>query len=239
LWNGAEKSSDFGRGIKTIRGIAESSTPDFMKKWPGVKIRIGEHSEIDEGAILGYPPGRADKRGEVVLGEESKIRSGSVIYQGVTIGHRFETGHNVIIREENEIGDSVCVWTNTVVDYGCRIGNRVKIHSNCYVAQHTVIEDDVFIAPGVIFANDKYPVSSHLEGPQVRRGARIGVNVTILPGVVIGEEALVGAGAVVTKDVPNRGVVVGNPARWVANVDEPQEKEESFLKKGVRKGFRQ
>lgn len=206
-----------------------------MKPWPGVKIKIGAGAEIDEDVILGYPSGRLKQMGEVLLGDEAKIRSGSVIYQSVSIGHRFETGHHVVIREENEIGNSVSIWTNSIVDYGCRIGSQVKIHSHCYLAQYTVIEDDVFIAPGVIFANDKYPVSSHLEGPQVRRGARIGVNVTLLPGVVIGKEALVGAGSVVTKDVPDRTVVVGNPARRVGTVDEILEKQNLFAKGASRK----
>ena len=191
-----------------------------MKKWPGVPIQIGEQSEIDEDVILGYPSGRLKEIGEVILGDDAKIRSGSVIYQKVTIGQRLETGHHVIIREENQIGDSVSIWSNTIIDYGCRIGNRAKIHSNGYVAQYTVIENDVFIAPGTIFANDKYPVSKDLQGPTVKKGARIGVNVTILPGVTIGEDALVGAGSVVTKDVPARTVVVGNPARVIGTVEE-------------------
>ena len=191
-----------------------------MKKWPGVKIQLGGSFEIDEDVILGYPSGRLRQTGEVRVGEEARIRSGSVIYQAVSVGHQFETGHHVIIREENKIGDSVSIWANTVVDYGCRIGNRVKIHSNCYVAQFTVIEDDVFIAPGTTFANDKYPVSQNLQGPCVKRGARIGVNVTLLPGVTIGEEAMVGAGSVVTKDVPSGAVVVGNPARSIGTVRE-------------------
>ena len=189
-----------------------------MKKWPDVDIRIGQDAEIDEDVILGYPSGRLKGAGKIYLGNHAKLRSGTVIYQHVTIGHQFETGHHVIIREENQVGDSVSIWTGTVIDYGCRIGNRVKIHANGYVAQYTVIEDDVFIAPGVIFANDKYPVSPHLEGPQVKRGARIGVNATILPGVRIGENALIGAGSVVTKDVSDGAVVVGNPARMVTTV---------------------
>lgn len=198
-----------------------------MKQWPNVRIQIGKDSEIDEDVILGYPSGRTDKGGGVLVGKGAKIRSGSVIYQAVRIGDDFETGHSVILREENEIGDSVSIWSHTVIDYGCRVGNRVKIHSNVYVAQYTVIEDDVFIAPGTIFANDRYPVSHHLEGPLVKRGARIGVNVTILPGVVIGEEALVGAGSVVTKDVLPRTVVVGNPARRVATTDEILERKKA------------
>lgn len=191
-----------------------------MKTWQGVQIQIGKPSEIDEDVILGYPSGRLEKVGEVILGAHARIRSGSVIYQTVQIGHHFETGHHVIIREENEIGDSVSIWTNTVIDYGCKIGSRVKIHANGYVAQFTVIEDDVFIAPGVIFANDKYPVSHELRGPRLKRGVRIGVNATLLPGVVIGEGALIGAGCVVTKDVAPSAVVVGNPGRVIGNVED-------------------
>ena len=215
----------------------EIGNPEFcrVKKYSGAKIHLGKQPEIDEDVILGYPPGRKGKGGELIIGDNARIRSGSVIYQAVWIGHHFELGHGVVIREENKIGNHVSIWANTVIDYGCRIGHQVKIHSNCYIAQYTVIEDDVFIAPGTIFANDKYPVSPHLEGPQVKRGARIGVNVTLLPGVVIGEGALVGAGSVVTKDVPARGVVAGNPARLVANADEIQAKREIFLKSGLGK----
>ena len=201
-----------------------------MKRWPEVLIQIGSEATIDEDVILGYPSGRLQKGGSVVLGSHAKIRSGSVIYQAVTIGNHLETGHHVVVREENQIGDSVSLWSNTVIDYGCRIGNRVKIHSNVYVAQYTVLEDDVFIGPGVIFANDKYPVSDRLEGPRVKKGARVGVNVTLLPGVVVGEGALVGAGSVVTKNVPDRVVVAGNPARVVGTIDELLEKQQASRK---------
>src|SRR3989338_6539831 len=196
-----------------------------MKQWDKVEIIIGKQSEIDEDVILGYPSGRYKKnQGSVILGDYARIRSGSVIYQGVVIGHHFEAGHHVIVREENKIGNQVCIWSNTVLDYGCQIGNHVKIHSNVYVAQFTAIEDEVFIAPGTIFGNDKYPVSDHLEGPVIKRGARLGVNVTILPGIHVGEDALVGAGSVVTRDVPARAVVAGNPARVIKTVDEINKK---------------
>ena len=200
-----------------------------MKKWKRVNVKIGRGAQIDADVILGYPSGRLSKGGAVVIGSAAKIRSGSVIYQSVVIGHHFQTGHHVVVREENRIGDEVSIWTHTVIDYGCRIGNRVKIHSNVYVAQFTVIEDDVFIAPGTIFANDKYPVSPRLDGPHVKQGARIGVNVTLLPGVMIGREAMVGAGSVVTKDVADRTVVAGNPARPVATVDQILKKREKYL----------
>ena len=109
-----------------------------------------------------------------------------------------------------------------MVDYGCQIGNNVKIHCNCYVSQFTTIEDDAFLAPGVVVANDLHPGSPDYEacmrGPTIKRGAQIGCNVTLLPHVVIGKHALVGAGSVVTKDVPDYAVVYGNPARVRKNV---------------------
>ena len=148
------------------------------------------------------------------------IRSGTIIYRGTCIGDRLNTGHNVVIREQNIIGTNVSIWSNTVIDYACKIGNGVKIHSNIYVAQYTVIEDDVFIAPGVSFANDKYPLSDNLQGPVVKKGARIGVNATLLPGVIINEGAVVGAGCVVTKNVNAFSVVVGNPAKELGNVSD-------------------
>ena len=90
-----------------------------------------------------------------------------------------------------------------------------------YIAQFTVIEDDVFLAPGVMIANDRHPICRDcMKGPTIRRGARVGINATLLPEIVVGESALVGAGAVVTKDVPARAVVVGNPARVIGSVDQ-------------------
>jgi acetyltransferase-like isoleucine patch superfamily enzyme len=111
----------------------------------------------------------------------------------------------------------VSVWSNSVVDYGCVIGSRVKIHTGVYIPQFTVIEDDVFIAPGCTFANDLHPgcrcADGNMRGPTIRQGARIGVNCTLVPGVEIGAYALVGSGSVVTHDVPPGVVVAGNPAR--------------------------
>ena len=185
---------------------------------PQIEIRLGQGAQIDENVILGYLSSRPIERGPVSIGSDAVIRSGSVIYQSVTIGEKFQTGHYVIVREENQIGDEVCLWSHSVIDYGCRIGCRVKIHTKVYIAQYSIIEDDVFIAPGTTFANDKYPVSQDLKGPHVKRGARIGVNVTLLPGVVVGEGALVGAGSVVTRDVGPGMVVAGNPAKAIGDV---------------------
>ncbi len=177
---------------------------------PGYEAMVADH-----GVIAGYPVPHA-RAGPLVLGAGARLRSGTVLYDGSTIGRRLETGHGVVIREGCEVGDDVSVWSNSVIDYGCRIGNRVKIHCNCYVAQHTELEDDVFLAPGVTIANDLYPGNRRsaqlMAGPRIGAGAQIGVNVTILPFVRIGAGALIGAGAVVTRDIPAAVVAFGNPA---------------------------
>ncbi|QWZ09544.1 N-acetyltransferase [Nocardioides panacis] len=129
-----------------------------------------------------------------------------------------------MVREECAVGDDVSVWSNTVVDYGCRIGNRVKIHTNCYIAQYTDIGDEAFLAPGVTLANDLYPgqraSAEVMSGPSIRQGAQLGVNVTVLPYVVIGEGCLVGAGSVVTRDLPAGSVAFGNPATVRGRVED-------------------
>lgn len=178
-------------------------------------VEISDLMLIDENVVVGYEFVRWNAE-PLVMGRGARLRSGTVVYAGSNIGAGFETGHNVTIREASRIGDDVSIWTNTVIDYGCRIGNRVKIHSNCYVAQFTVIEDDVLLAPGVTLANDLYPgyaTSAELmEGPHIEAGAQIGVNATILPYVRIGAGAIIGAGSVVTKDVPALAIAHGSPA---------------------------
>jgi acetyltransferase-like isoleucine patch superfamily enzyme len=187
-------------------------------------VDLGRSCVVDVGAVLGYPASRGKDVDRVTIGDGARVRSGTVIYGGVQIGSGLQTGHNVVIREENEIGDGFAVWNNTVIDYGCRIGNNVKIHCNCYIAQFTVIEDEAFMAPGVTVANDLHPgcefSSKCMRGPRVGRRAQIGVNVTILPFVEIGEACLVGGGSVVTRDIPPYSLVYGNPARVAGDVRE-------------------
>jgi len=185
----------------------------------------GADGAWDPNVIVGYPPERRVASTELVLGAGSRLRAGTIVYAGSRIGAGLQTGHNVVIREENVIGDGVSVWSNTVIDYGCVIGDRVKIHSNVYVPQFSTIEDDVFIAPGCTFANDMHPGCAcseyeNMRGPTIRRGARIGVNVTMTPGVEIGAYALVGSGSVVTRDVPPGAVVAGSPARVMKQTNE-------------------
>jgi len=184
-------------------------------------VFLGEGHQVDPGAILGYLTGRKIESQVLRIGPRAKIRSGTVLYAGSTIGAGLETGHNVVIREENVIGDNLNIWNSSTIDYGCQIGNGVKIHCNVYVAQFTILEDDVFLAPGVMVANDPHPLCAHhLKGPTIRKGARIGINVTLLPGVVVGEGAMVGAGSVVTRDIPPFTVAYGSPARPQKAVEE-------------------
>jgi acetyltransferase-like isoleucine patch superfamily enzyme len=176
---------------------------------------LGLPRAADPGVVIGYPVSRTDAA-PLVLGPGARLRSGTVLYHGTTIGRRLQTGHGVVVREACEIGDDVSIWSNSVIDYGCRIGDRVKIHCNCYVAQFTELEDDVFLAPGVTIANDLYPGDQRsarlMAGPKIGARAQIGVNATILPFVRIGAGALIGAGSVVTRDIPPAVVAFGNPA---------------------------
>lgn len=170
---------------------------------------------VDQGVVIGYPVA-GSAVAPLVLAPGARLRSGTTLYDGSVIGRGLQTGHNVVIREDCQLGEDVCIWSNSVVDYGCRIGARVKIHCNCYVAQFTQIADDAFLAPGVTIANDLYPGDARsaavMRGPAIGPGAQIGVNVTILPYVRIGAGALIGAGSVVTRDIPPNTVAFGNPA---------------------------
>lgn len=180
-----------------------------------------DSASFDADVEVGYRPDRRTRLA-LSLGPGARLRSGTVLYAGSRIGSRLNTGHHVVIRENCAIGNDVSVWSNTVIDYGCRIGDGVKIHSNCYVAQYTVIDEDAFLAPGVTIANDLYPrvpgSRTFMSGPHIEAGARIGVNVTLLPFVRIGAGALIGSGAVVTRDIPPGMVAYGSPARVTGRV---------------------
>ena len=184
-----------------------------------LQIRIGKDKKIDKDVILGYYTGRKIREKSLIIGDSPTIRSGTVVYQGSRIGDNFETGHNVVIREQNKLGNNVSIWSNSVVDYGCIIGNNVKIHSNVYIAQFTIIEDDVFIAPCVSIANDLCPVCTKcMKGPNIKKGARIGINATLLPHITIGEFSLIGAGSLVTKDIPAYSLAYGSPAKVIKKI---------------------
>lgn len=185
------------------------------------KVQLGENVIIDDGVVLGYLPSRGDDH-LLIIGSGARIRCGTIIYGGSRIGRGLETGHNVIIREDNIVGDNLRIWSNSVIDYGCVVGNNVKIHNHVYIAQFTLIEDDVFLGPGVIIANDLHPGCPNaldcMQGPRIKRGAQIGINCCVLPRVTIGEHAVIGAGSVVTKDIPAGMVAYGNPAQIMGKI---------------------
>jgi acetyltransferase-like isoleucine patch superfamily enzyme len=147
-----------------------------------------------------------------------------VVYAGNRIGDRFQTGHGVLIREDNQIGDDVSLGSGSVLEHHVRVGHRVRMHTGVFVPELSVLEDDCWLGPRVVLTNAPMPrcpdVGACMRGVRVGRRAKLGANVTVLPGVVIGEDALVGAGSVVTRDVPARAVVGGNPARVSGTVDD-------------------
>jgi len=179
---------------------------------------LGKNLQIFEPVTLGFPSrDNIGKTGFVgtTLGDDAVLRSGTIIYCDVTIGDRFQTGHNVMIREKTRIGDHVSVGTSVVIDGNTIIGNEVSLQSMVYIPTNTIIGNRVFIGPNAVLTNDRYPPSGigGLAGPVIKDHAAIGANVTILPGVEIGEYALVAAGAIVTKDVPAHKLAIGVPAR--------------------------
>ncbi|WP_094228342.1 acyltransferase [Methanolobus psychrotolerans] len=192
--------------------------------------RIGNNSVVLENVILGYPQHNIlmeiTKAGIEIeeydypgsdIGSNAFIRAGATIFSNVMAGNNFRTGHNAMIRENTIIGDNVLIGTNVIIDGNVSIGNNVSIQGNVYIPTHVTIEDKVFIGPCAVLANDRYPIRGeyHPEGPILRKGASIGANATLIPGVEIGEGAMVAAGALVTKDVPAWKLAIGCPAKIV------------------------
>ena len=140
------------------------------------------------------------------------------------IGANFQTGHGALLRELNEIGDDVSIGSHSIIEHHVKIGHRVRIHSNAFIPEWSVLDEEAWIGPNVVFTNALYPrgrdVKKNLKGPHLLPGSKIGANATVLPGVVIGRGALVGAGAVVVRDVPDGKVVVGNPAVIIKDVSD-------------------
>lgn len=147
------------------------------------------------------------------IGKGSIIRSHTTIYEGVTIGKLFQTGHHVTIREKTEIGDFCSIGTLSDIQGCIRMGDYVRLHSNVHIGQLTEIDDYVWIYPYVVTTNDPYPPMGILIGSHICKYAQIATGAIILPGKTIGENALVSAGALVTKDVPPETIAVGVPAK--------------------------
>ncbi len=177
---------------------------------------IGEGSRVFEPVTIGFPSREnLEKTGfkGTVIGKNAVLRSGTIIYCEVIIGDNFQSGHNTLIREKTRIGNSTAIGTSTVIDGNTIIGDHVSLQSMVYIPTNTTIGDHVFIGPNAVLTNDRYPPSGTLEGPVIKKGAAIGANTTILPGVCIGEGAFVAAGSIVTRDVPDLMMAIGSPAR--------------------------
>jgi acetyltransferase-like isoleucine patch superfamily enzyme len=167
---------------------------------------------VSDGATVGVPY-RTDTD-EPAIGTGSVIRTGTIIYDDVTVGKDLQTGHHALIREHTELGDDVLVGTQTVIDGTTVVGDGTSMQTGVYVSSETAIGNRVFLGPNATLLNDMYPIRSEYElrGPTIEDDASIGANATILPDVTVGEKAFVAAGAVVTEDVPPETMGVGAPA---------------------------
>jgi acetyltransferase-like isoleucine patch superfamily enzyme len=195
--------------------------------------RIGEASVVEVGAVLGKVPRLArtsataeESHPALRLGVRVTVCAGAIVYAGSVIGDQAIVGDQAQVRERTVIGPQSVIGRGSAIDNDVTIGARVKIQSNVYVTAFSVIEDDVFIGPGASTTNDD-TMSRHesgvaLRGATLRRACRIGGSAVIVPGVEVGEEAFVAAGAIVTKDVPPRAFMVGVPARQVREVGDAE-----------------
>jgi UDP-2-acetamido-3-amino-2,3-dideoxy-glucuronate N-acetyltransferase len=191
--------------------------------------RVGDRVVLQDGAIVGKPfrlgPQSSAPRDDVppaVLGDDAAVLAGAVVFAGAELGNGAIAGDQSYIRERAVIGAESVIGRGSAIDNDVRIGARVRVQTNCYITADTEIEGDVFIGPGVITTNDhtmaRHAPDAPVPGPKLRRACRIGGGAVLLPGIEIGEEAFVAAGAVVTADVPPRAVVMGVPARQVREV---------------------
>jgi acetyltransferase-like isoleucine patch superfamily enzyme len=191
---------------------------------------IGDGCAIEDHAVLGKRPRLArhsGARGEVralELRARVSVGAGAVVFAGASVGPDVILGDQSFVRERACIGEGSVIGRGSVVDNDVVIGARVRVQTNVYLTAFTLIEDDVFVGPGAITTNDdtmaRHGAQTPVRGATLRRACRVGGGAVLTPGVEIGEEAFVAAGAVVTRDVPARAVVMGVPARVVREVGE-------------------
>lgn len=196
---------------------------------------IGKNVRIDDNAVIGKLPMRAKASATTIesklpaaqIEDNCLIGTNTVIYRGATIHHNVLIADMTSIREDVSIGENTLIGKGATIENKVTIGKYCKIQSNVQLVPYSVIEDNVFIAPGVMTSNDRYAGRTKqrfkaYKGITVKKGARLGVGCITLPGVTIGEEAMVGGGSVVTRDIPPRKVAFGIPARVVRDVPEEQ-----------------
>jgi acetyltransferase-like isoleucine patch superfamily enzyme len=191
---------------------------------------VGDGCKILDYAVVGKQPTlspRSTAKPEALppleLGAGTIVSTGAIVFAGTTIGARVIVGDQACVRERVEIGDDVVIGRGALVENDTSVGALTKIQADAYITAYSTLEDNVFIAPCVITTNDNFMGRTDRRhalrrGPTIRRGARIGGGAVLCPAVEIGEEAFVGAGAVVIGDVPPGVVVVGNPARVLRDV---------------------
>ena len=196
--------------------------------YPGTVL--GEGSKVLENAVVGKQPtlsprstAKREALPPAVIGAGTIVSTGAIVFAGTTIGDRVILGDQSCVRERVTIGDGVVVGRGSLIENDTTIGALTKIQADAYITAYSVLEEQVFIAPCVVTTNDNWMGRTekrlgNMKGPTIRRGARIGGGAILCPGIEIGEDAFVGAGAVVTKDVPPRVVVVGSPARILRDV---------------------
>jgi len=195
---------------------------------------LGEGVKVLEHAVVGKQPSlspRSTAKREplepAVIGDGTIVSTGAVVFAGTRIGARVILGDQSCVRERVTVGDDVVIGRGSLVENDTTIGALTKIQADAYITAYSTLEERVFIAPCVVTTNDNFMGRTErrhelIAGPTIRRGARVGGGAILCPGVEIGAEAFVGAGAVVTKDVPPRMLVVGNPARVVRQVPEDE-----------------
>jgi acetyltransferase-like isoleucine patch superfamily enzyme len=200
--------------------------------YPGTVV--GEGVQIHDYAVVGKQPALSPRstaaREELpplALGPGTIVSTGAVVFAGTRIGARVIVGDQACVRERCEVGDDAVIGRGALVENDTTIGALTKIQAEAYITAYSTLEEEVFIAPCVITTNDNFMGRTEKRhalrrGPTIRRGARIGGGAVLLPGIEIGEEAFVGAGAVVLSDVPPRAVVVGNPARQIREVPDDE-----------------
>ncbi|MBS1869863.1 MAG: N-acetyltransferase [Actinobacteria bacterium] len=191
-------------------------------------VEIGDGVTIEDGVVLGKRPRLAPgsaAAGDVpplAIGAGAKVCCGAIVFAGAQVGAGAIVGDQAFVRERATVGERSVVGRGSTVDNDVVVGARVKLQTNVYLTAFSVVEDDVFVGPCATTTNDdamgRLAAGTPLRGATLRRACRIGGGVVLTPGVEVGEEAFVAAGAVVTRDVPARAVVMGVPARVVREV---------------------
>jgi UDP-2-acetamido-3-amino-2,3-dideoxy-glucuronate N-acetyltransferase len=212
--------------------VAEAEIHPTAIVYPGTML--GDGVKVLEHAVVGKQPSLSPrstaKREDLPpaeIGDGTIVSTGAVVFAGTTVGARVILGDQSCVRERVAVGDDVVIGRGSLVENDTTIGAMTKIQAEAYITAYSTLEEHVFIAPCVVTTNDNFMGRTErrhdlIKGPTIRRGARVGGGAVLLPGVEIGEEAFVGAGAVVTRDVEPRVIVVGNPARVMRPVPEDE-----------------